>query len=691
VRPTLGLIFACLFFGCVAEVSTSPTDSVNASADASLSSDNGTTAPDDDTSNPALPGDGGTIPSPVDAGTAADTATPPTPPTGEGNVGDACASDGDCNGANAACLNLPNGYCTQASCGDVGCPDGSACYQFEGDATYCIKQCTSNADCRADEGYECDADNTCWPTGDQPAPTGASPIGGPCASDADCKDQGATCYPENGQSGPTGFINGYCIKWNCTADSCPAGSTCLEVTNDGTTACFAACAADADCPQQLGYVCSAQSSTCWPGCNGDAECPPGYGCHPDVGGCVKGWSNEPFECDDQSYEPNDSLDKSASIDIPTEKAGVDLCSGDIDWYKVTFPKGHIGTVGATFNHIQGDLDLMLYDASGKFLGNRLWQGGPENYPANYRGNESNYEFLSVLNQKEAITAYFKVQGFSGAKNSYTLEAKSAEWKDGPLCTAFYSEAECAGYTGAQAGNLQQFPFPQADDTYVPNGYMFDSYGSYRWLRRELIMLVRHGIHEVQQQFNGTTALGLIDMCDKEGITPGYDVGDPRHPESTHDQGGNIDIAYYQTDGNSSAESVCGPNNTDNDGYFCTSINNHIMDVPRSTFFMVALANHPRIRVIGVDKLLAPLIEQQAQTFVSQGVITQTEYNKLMSHMAYGDGWPFHHHHMHVSMKWWSQGIGNGFWVPKDPPVGCGYRMPGDGPLPMKKGDFHPHP
>ena len=358
--------------------------------------------------------------------------------------------------------------------------------------------------------------------------------------------------------------------------------------------------------------------------------------------------------------------------------------------KVTFPKGHIGTVGATFNHIQGDLDLLLYDANGKFLGNRLWQGGPENYPANYRGNESNYEFLSVMNQDQDVTAYFKVQGFSGAQNSYTLETSSTEWKDGPLCTTYYSEAECAGYTGAQAGNLKQFPHPSATDPYVPNGYIFDSYGSYRWMRRELIMLVRHGIHEVQQQFNGTTALGLIDMCDKEGITPGFDVGSPRHPESTHDQGGNIDIAYYQTDGNNSAESVCGPNNTANDGYFCTNINNHIMDVPRTTFFMVVLSNHPRIRVIGVDTLLAPLIQQQAQTFKNQGVITQTEYNNLIKHMAYGEGWPFHHHHMHVSMKWWSQGVGNGFFVPKDPPVGCGFRMPGDGPLPMKKGDFHPH-
>ena len=152
---------------------------------------------------------------------------------------------------------------------------------------------------------------------------------------------------------------------------------------------------------------------------------------------MKGWSNEPFECDNQSYEPNDSINQSADLTTSTNEAGVDLCGGDIDWYKVTFPKGQIGTVGATFNHIQGDLDLLLYDANGKFLGNRLWQGAPENYPANYRSNESNYEFLSVMNQNQDVTAYFKVQGFSGAQNSYTLETTSTEWKDGPLCTTFY--------------------------------------------------------------------------------------------------------------------------------------------------------------------------------------------------------------------------------------------------------------
>ena len=106
-----------------------------------------------------------------------------------------------------------------------------------------------------------------------------------------------------------------------------------------------------------------------------------------------------------------------------------------------------------------------------------------------------------------------------------------------------------------------------------------------------------------------------------------------------------------------------------------------MDGPRTAFFMAMLAKHPRLRVIGVDTLLAPIIEQAGGALVSQGKISGSLLNTLKNKMAYGEGWPFHHHHMHVSMKWWSQGIGNGLFIPSDPPVGCGYRMPGDGDLP----------
>jgi hypothetical protein len=224
---------------------------------------------------------------------------------------------------------------------------------------------------------------------------------------------------------------------------------------------------------------------------------------------------------------------------------------------------------------------------------------------------------------------------------------------------------------------------------VPSGYLLESYSNYRWLRRELIMLVRAAIHEVQLAFPGSTPLGLLDMADRDAVTPGFDVGTPRHPESTHDQGGNIDIAYYQTDGDSSGAIVCGPNGSDSDGYYCTSVAHHVVDLPRTVYFMAMLNRSPRVRVIGVDKLLAPLLVAETDRQRAAGTLTNELAQRVIANLAYGDGWPFHHHHMHVSLRWWGDDApaspsglaavtteGSG----KTPAIGCGYRMPGDGPL-----------
>jgi hypothetical protein len=52
------------------------------------------------------------------------------------------------------CMPLPGGYCT-GSCDDAPC-DG-ACVETARAGELCMKRCSSDADCRADEGYVCDA------------------------------------------------------------------------------------------------------------------------------------------------------------------------------------------------------------------------------------------------------------------------------------------------------------------------------------------------------------------------------------------------------------------------------------------------------------------------------------------------------------------------------------------------------
>ncbi|MCC6622018.1 MAG: hypothetical protein IT385_12220 [Deltaproteobacteria bacterium] len=617
----------------------------------------------------AATSDVATLP-PEDPGLAQPDVTPRA-----GGPGDPCAEDTDCDGPAPVCLGLPGGYCAP-SCAEAACPDGSVCYEFDGGELLCLASCGSNADCRGGEGHICDTDDTCWwYEGSSP---GTSPIGGPCESDEDCKDAGASCYPEGFDGNANGFIGGYCMIFDCTT-SCPDGSKCITVTSDGTKACFAECSVEVACPQAEGYMCASDTNTCWPGCEGDDDCPDGYGCSADVGGCVYGYSSEPFVCDDTRYEPNDVIGAAAEVSAPLSVTGLDLCA-DEDWYRVTFPQATLGTVGIDFAHIRGDLDLLVYDEDGEFLGSRV---GPQSYGAQSRGYENSVEYHSIMNASEAAAGYFRVRGFNNAQNAYALTVSQTSWVDGLLCTDHFGFDACRGYTGEPEGELYQFPFPRADDPYVPNGYTLESYGQYRWLRRETMMLVRYAIHEVQQRFPDTDPLGLIDMCDKFGITPGFDVGDPRHPESTHDQGGNIDIAYYQTDGDSSGSVVCGPNESAHDGYFCTSVTNHVMDVPRTTYFIAQFNKHPRLRVIGVDKLLAPLIEAEAKKQRDAGWITTEVYQSLLGKLAYGDGWPFHHHHLHVSMRWWSQDAAqpNGLVVHPEPEIGCGYRRPGDGPWP----------
>jgi hypothetical protein len=611
---------------------------------------------------------------PTDA--AAEDATTTAP----GAVGAPCNADDDCGGANPTCLGLPSGYCAP-DCSTTDCPEGSVCFEFDGGDMLCLASCGDNSDCRTDEGYICDDDDTCWHYDD--APGGDSPIGGPCRTDEDCRDTGATCYEEGFDGNSNGFVGGYCLVFGCTTNSCPQGGTCITVTSDGDTACFAACGDGLACPQAKGYLCAADDSTCWPGCEGDGDCPAGYGCHPDDGFCVKGWTNEAFVCDGTRFEPNDAWGTATALEVPSVERELDLCASDEDWYSIEAPAATLTTVGIEFPHVRGDLDLLAYDENGTLLGSRL---GPENYTAINRGYENGLEYHSVLNMRDTVRARFRVKAFSGATNQYDVHVTKTEWVDGALCTEHFAADECRGYTGRSEGRIYQFPFPRADDPYVPDGYMLESVSSYRWARRELIMLVRHAIHEVQAKFPGTTSLGLIDMADKNAVTPGFDIGDPRHPETTHDQGGNIDIAYYQTDGANDGAIVCGPNErANNDGYFCTSTNGHIMDVPRTTYFIAVLASYPRTRVIGVDTKLAALIEAEALRQRDAGDITATQYQNLMSRLAYGEGWPFHHHHLHLSLRWWSQDAAspNGLVVQPEPEVGCGFRMPGDGELPPR--------
>jgi hypothetical protein len=358
----------------------------------------------------------------------------------------------------------------------------------------------------------------------------------------------------------------------------------------------------------------------------------------------------------EALEPNDARASATTAPAGVTK-GLVACAGDEDWFRIKVPAHTVVRVGIEMKHGGGDLDLVVYDAGGKLMGARYG----EEYPYSYRAQETDSEYYGFYSEKGGAEYYVRVVGYKGAKNDYSLHVDKYAYKDGASCTgAGFSLDDCIGGELKNGEGLLPFFFADPKDSFVGDGYISETFSNYRFARRELIMLVRYAIAETRKAFPGTTTLSLLDVCQKDGITPGYDVGDPRHPQSTHDTGGNIDISYFQTDGVNDGEIVCGDGSEHADGY-CTNAatKSHKVDLPRQAFFMSKLFSSNRTRVIGTDQVLAPLIKDAAQKLVAlpsgdARKLTAAEAASFDKRMASGSGWPYHHHHIHLSLKWWSK-------------------------------------
>jgi hypothetical protein len=210
--------------------------------------------------------------------------------------------------------------------------------------------------------------------------------------------------------------------------------------------------------------------------------------------------------------------------------------------------------------------------------------------------------------------------------------------------------------------VELLPFdPDFGDGYIDypvNGETWDNqYRSYA--RRDLIQLVKYATAKVEcmtsdWDYWDFAPLGLVDMSESDGSIPGTSVGYPGHPPGTHENGNDIDLAYYQ---------VYTPDNSPRsigehfDGYTDAF---HLTEEPlgldpwRTALFISYLSEHPHVRVIGVDGQVGLIIDEALDELVSMGWI-DAEHRESIP-LAYevenqGYGWYyFHHHHMHISMK-----------------------------------------
>ncbi|KYG10291.1 hypothetical protein BE21_12885 [Sorangium cellulosum] len=610
-------------------------------------------------------------------------------------AGARCGCDADCDGDAAVCM---LGICMQRAEGrcaapnsEEGCAPGSRC--FNTDILADTGVCYPVYDPETCEGVEnrhglCsprrgDGCNAACGAACAEDTVGPGHVGAACDADEACSLPGATCYRDADPAEPNGWVEGYCLAFDCESDDqCGPEAGCFPAAEGGAPVCMNTCGSDLDC--RPGYVChaldEAHGSACFAGCDAAATCPDGatclgelcvpdeVACSPDVpsGWCPKGshcddgvCRKEAFACasEGDALEPND--DAGAAVSAP---AGVTkeltLCEGDEDWFRIVVPERTIVRVGIRFRHAAGDIDLVAYDGAGRLLGSRYG----EQYPYSYRDQETNTEFYGFYSERGGAEYLVRVVGYDGGQNAYDLDVTSYPYIDGPSCVgAGFSFDECAGF-GDGGNGLLPFPFPDPDDSVVGGGYVWETFSNYRFARRELIMLVRDALAETLRAFPGTAPLSLIDVCQMNGVTPGYDVDDPRHPKSTHDQGGNIDIAYFQTDGSNDGEIICGDGSKHEDGY-CSSAakRKHIVDLEREAFFMARLFRSARTRVIGVDKIIAPFLSETAERLNAlpssdPRKITDGELVSFSDRMAYGEGWPYHHHHIHLSMDWWPKRV-----------------------------------
>jgi hypothetical protein len=226
---------------------------------------------------------------------------------------------------------------------------------------------------------------------------------------------------------------------------------------------------------------------------------------------------------------------------------------------------------------------------------------------------------------------------------------------GPSCPNL-PQLEC---TGSDCSAIVPFD-PDYGDGYIDypeNGET--SSNQYRsYIRRDLMMLIKYAAAKVACKTAGWNTgngqpLGLIDMSESNGAIPGTSIGSPGHPDGTHVNGRDIDVAYYQTadQPDNRARPVCDHMENGQDAYHCVAEPNSL-DAWRNAAFLGFVFEHPSARVVGADGKVGPHLDAALDYLCQNGWLTTyaCSHRKLTYEVTnQGAGWYyFHHHHMHVS-------------------------------------------
>jgi len=188
-----------------------------------------------------------------------------------------------------------------------------------------------------------------------------------------------------------------------------------------------------------------------------------------------------------------------------------------------------------------------------------------------------------------------------------------------------------------------------------DGFKVYTLSKWAWLRLDTWMLVKYAAAATACVMPGSWPISMADGSNQSGTTPKDSKGNYRHPPSSHVNGVDIDVAYYQTGTkDNDPRAVC--DETNGAGVkvnHCTAFPT-TMDWKRSTFFLAKMFESGRIRVAGVDGMIGPQMMKEADKLYKDKLLTGRALRTLKKRLRWeitntGQGWYLsHHNHVHVS-------------------------------------------
>jgi len=237
-------------------------------------------------------------------------------------------------------------------------------------------------------------------------------------------------------------------------------------------------------------------------------------------------------------------------------------------------------------------------------------------------------FLSVLDPDARRTYWFRAD--SPAALVATLRLVRTPFSDGARCTD-----DCA--------RLLQLPLPNDP---AADGYDTDSgtYFRYWFGRRDLVMFVRHAARKRADA--GKSPIYPYDLSQWDGMTPGTDVGAPRHV--SHQRGKDADISIYGTDGRAVWRSFCTTHAT-SDGRECSAGTEMGLDAYESAREFAGWFESGRVTMCFLDRELIGKVAPAAQKAAGDGMIDPS-LAPLYADGKHLQHWPNHDNHIHVRVS-----------------------------------------